>query len=213
MSEKMRSELDDLIGVTEAEFQSERLAYLKQFAGPPPHPFAGDIRRLSADEQFDALPEDFRALMKRAGITKRRLRAMAREAIQQEHGGGPMKTVADHFTRLCESHKAIAAFHKRKHDSLDDDHEDKGFYRTAHEHHAELATIYKDLATDVGDMRGPREKAMGRSFLDEVVPDGVRTAIPADVPEGLRLIHRAGRAAGLEKGKLSPENEEMFSGL
>jgi hypothetical protein len=85
MSVKMRSELDDLIGVTEAEFQRERLAYLKQFAGPPPHPFARDIRRLSADEHFDALPEDFRALMKRAGLNKQSLRAMAREAIQKEN--------------------------------------------------------------------------------------------------------------------------------
>lgn len=212
MSKQMRSELDDLIGVTEAEFQSERLAYLKQFAEPPPHPFARDIRRLSADEQFDALPEDFRALMKRAGLTKQTLRAMAREAIQQEHGGGPMKSFADHFTRLSESHKAIAAFHKRKHDSLDDDHEDKDCHRAAQEHHSELASIYKDLATDVGDVRGPRGKAMGSSMDDLIPIPGVHVTIPSDVPDGLRLIPRTG-SAGLNKTKVSPDHEEMFGGV
>jgi len=37
--------------------------------------------RAGADDRYDQLPEDFRKLLQRVGLTKTKLRALAREAI------------------------------------------------------------------------------------------------------------------------------------
>jgi hypothetical protein len=108
-------------------------------------------------------------------------------------------------------HQAMAKTYRQHAESLDDEHEHKALFHKLADHHDACAKALEayDDTLPVGDLHGPRGKALG----DRLMPSSVRGVLP-DIPmsarpDNLMLIPRPG-GPEIDTAKIPPELRQLL---